>query len=76
MSARTVYDHDVDLSDTGLVLAPFRVRTELRHAPPPHQWLTRWREPTACTSDNIQLDNFRASTVVGRPINARKGDKQ
>ena len=70
MNARvdTIYDRDVDRSDCGLVSAPFRVRTELRHAPPPIQ--TGWREPAACTSDSVQLDDYRMTTVVERPIGA------
>lgn len=71
MTARTQFDVDVDYSDAGLVRAPFRVRTELRHAPPAHPEYGRWREPKACTSDSVSLETFRATTVVGRPINER-----
>ena len=62
----TIYD--VDTRGNELVRAPFRVRTELRHAPPPLQ--SGWREPAACTSDCVQLETFRDTTVVGRAIGA------
>lgn len=71
MSARidTIYDRDVDRSDCGLVSAPLRVRSELRHAAPRLNWRlkNKWHEPAACTSDNVQLETFRATTVVCRP---------
>lgn len=68
MSTTTVYDRDVDLSAAGLVRAPFRVRTELRHAPPPHADYGGWREPAACTSTSVALETFRDTTVVGRAV--------
>lgn len=66
MSAtNTVTMYDIDTHGCELVRAPFRVRAELRHAPPPHQ--CGWREPAAFTSDSVQLESFRATTVVSRP---------
>lgn len=66
MNTATIYD--VDTHGNALVRAPFRVRSELRHAPPPHQ--NGWRQPAACTSDSVQLDDYRMTTVVARPIGA------
>ena len=66
MSAATVYD--VDTYGCEELHAPFRVRTELRHAPPAHPEYGRWREPIACTSDSVELESYRMTTVVARPI--------
>ena len=66
--ATTVYD--VDTHGCELVRAPFRVRSELRHAPPAHPDYGRWREPKACTSDSVALEDFRMTTVVARPVKA------
>jgi hypothetical protein len=68
MSAHMPTIYDVDTHGCERVRAPFRVRTELRHAPPPLQ--CGWREPAACTSDSVQLDSFRMTTVVSRPVAA------
>ena len=68
MSTRTQYD--VDTHGCERVLAPFRVRNELRHAPPAHPEYGGWREPIACTSDSVELEDYRRTTVVARPINA------
>lgn len=65
MSATTCYD--VDTYGSELVHAPFRVRNELRHAPP-HAEYARWREPRACTSDNVELETYRTTSVVSRPL--------
>lgn len=70
MSTNTIYD--VDTHGCELVRAPFRVRTELRHAPPAHQ--AGWREPAACTTNSVQLDTFRNTTVVGRAVSAGPSD--
>ncbi len=64
MSTALTTIYDVDFHGCELVRAPFRVRSELRHAPPPHQ--CGWREPLACTSDSVQLDDFRITTTVAR----------
>lgn len=69
MSAHVATLYDVDTHGCERVRAPFRVRTELRHAPPPHQ--QGWREPAACVCSSVTLENFRATTVVCRPINER-----
>ena len=64
-AAHTPTVYDVDTCGTERVRAPFRVRAELRHAPPPHGG---WREPKAITSDSVQLENYRMTTVVCRPV--------
>ena len=66
MKATTIYD--VDTHGCERVLAPFHVRNELRHAPPPHPKYGGWREPIACTSDSVELEGYRMTTVVARPI--------
>lgn len=66
---KTVYDLDVDTSESGLVRAPFRVRNELRSAPQPGQPF-EW--PTPCTSDCIVLGSFDGSFAVVQPIGATK----
>lgn len=65
----TIYD--VDTYGCEEVLAPFRVRNELRvstdlRRPPP---CGGWHEPIACTSDSLELEDYRMTTVVARPIN-------
>lgn len=64
MSGHVPTLYDVDTHGCELVRAPFRVRTELRYSMPPHQ--CGWREPAACTSDSVQLENFRTTTTVAR----------
>ena len=64
MSATTIYD--VDTYGCELVRAPFRVRAELRRPPP----CDGWREPKACSSDSVELESFRMTTVVARPVQA------
>lgn len=62
---KTAYDRDVDLTDAGLVRAPFRVRSELRSAPQPGKPFTA---PVACTSDNLQLGDFAGSFAIVQPV--------
>ena len=69
MSTPTQYD--VEAHGCERLLAPFRVSTELRYAPPDHPEYGRWREPIACTSDCVELESFCTTTVVARPINPR-----
>ena len=66
MSPATVYD--VDTYGCEELHAPFRLRIELRHKPPDHPEYGRWREPIACTSDSVELESFRLTTVVARAI--------
>lgn len=61
----TIYDRDVDRSASGLVRAPFRVRSELHAAPRPGK---PWAAPVPCTSDNVVLGDFDGSFAVVQPV--------
>lgn len=66
---KTLYDRDVDTSDSGIVRAPFRVRAELRSAP---RRGASFSAPTPCNSDSVALDNFEGSFAVVQPVGASK----